>query len=73
MCFQIGPESGTLAIPTITTAPSSAAPKAKSTGTGGTNRPADSTAGAITVGSSTAKRVPAKLEMTYEDISTIRT
>ena len=52
--------SGTLAIPTITTAPSSAAPKAKSTGTGGTNRPADATAGAITVGSSYGKACSCK-------------
>ncbi len=46
--------TGTYAIPTITTAPSTAAPKAK-------DAAADATAGALTVQSATPKRVPAQL------------
>ena len=54
--------SGTAAIPRISTAPSSAAPKGK----GGS---ADATAGAIVVVSSTAKRIPARLSVALEDIA----
>ncbi|MDE0190749.1 MAG: hypothetical protein OXQ90_05290 [Gammaproteobacteria bacterium] len=54
--------SGTAAIPTITTAPSTAAPKAK-------DGAADATAGAITVQSATPKRIPAKLTVRIEDIA----
>lgn len=54
--------SGTYAVPTITTAPSSAAPKAKSAD-------ADATAGVIGVNSATPKRVPARLELAVEDIA----
>ena len=54
--------SGTYAVPTITTAPSTAAPKAKSGA-------ADATAGAMTVTSATPKRVPARLELAVEDVA----
>ena len=54
--------SGTYAVPTITTAPSSAAPKAKSGA-------ADATKGAMTVTSATPKRVPARLELAVEDVA----
>ncbi len=58
--------SGTYAIPTITTAPSSAAPKAKA-------GVADSTAGALTVASATPKRIPARLSLSLEDIAAVGT
>ena len=54
--------SGTYAVPTITTAPSTAAPKDKSGA-------ADATAGAMTVQSATPKRVPARLELAVEDVA----
>ncbi len=54
--------SGTYSVPTITTAPSSAEPKAKSAA-------ADATAGALTVASATPKRVPARVQFALEDIA----
>ena len=56
--------TGTYAIPTITTAPSSAAPKAK----GGV---ADATAGELSVVSATPKRIPAKLSLALEDVAAV--
>ena len=58
--------SGSYAIPTITTAPSTAAPKAK----GGA---ADATAGALTVASATPKRIPARLTLALEDVAAVGT
>ena len=54
--------SGTYAIPRISTAPSSAAPKAKGVD-------ADATAGALTVISATPKRIPARLSLALEDVA----
>lgn len=54
--------SGSYAVPRITTPPSTAAPVAK----GGT---ANSTAAALTVETSTPKRVPARLSLALEDIA----
>ena len=48
------PSGSSYAIPTITTAPSTAEPKAKGAA-------ADATAGALTVASATPKRIPARL------------
>ena len=56
--------TGTYAIPTIVTAPSTAGPKAK----GGA---ADSTAGALAVKSATPKRIPAQLTLALEDIAAV--
>ena len=58
--------SGSFAIPTITTAPSTAAPKAK----GGA---ADATAGALTVANATPKRIPARLTLALEDVAAVGT
>ena len=58
--------SGSYAIPTITTQPSTAAPKAK----GGA---ADATAGALTVASATPKRIPARLTLALEDVAAVGT
>ena len=58
--------SGTYALGTVTTAPSSAAPKAKGTA-------ADETAGALTVASASPKRIPARLSLALEDVAAIGT
>ena len=58
--------SGNYSIPTITTAPSTAAPKAK----GGA---ADATAGALTVASASPKRIPARLTLSLEDVAAVGT
>ena len=58
--------SGSYAIPTITTAPSTAAPKAKGAA-------ADATAGALTVASATPKRIPARLTLALEDVAAVGT
>ena len=58
--------TGSYAIPTISTAPSTAAPKAK-------NTDADATAGALTVATATPKRIPATLTMTLEDLAAVGT
>ena len=58
--------TGTYAIPRVSTAPSTAAPKAKSGA-------ADATAGALTVVSATPKRVPARLTLTLEDVAAVGT
>ena len=55
-------ESGAYNVPTITTAPSTAAPKAKSGA-------ADATSGAISVTGTTPHRVPATLTVALEDIA----
>ena len=57
--------SGAYSVPTITTAPSSAAPKARGAA-------ADATAGAISIASTTPHRVPATLTVSVEDIAGIR-
>ena len=58
--------SGSYSIPTITTAPSTAVPKAKGAA-------ADATAGALTVANATPKRVPARLTLALEDIAAVGT
>ena len=58
--------TGTYSIPTISTAPSTAAPKAKNTA-------ADATAAALTVASASPKRIPAQLTLTLEDIAAVGT
>ena len=58
--------SGNYSIPTITTAPSTAAPKAKGAA-------ADATAGALTVASATPKRIPARLTLALEDVAAVGT
>ena len=58
--------TGTYSVPTISTAPSTAAPKAKNTA-------ADATAGAITVASATPKRIPATLSMAIENVAAVGT
>ena len=58
--------SGSYAIPTITTQPSTAAPKGK----GGA---ADATAGALTVASATPKRIPARVTLALEDVAAVGT
>ena len=56
--------TGSYSIPTITTAPSTAAPKAKGAA-------ADATAGALTVANATPKRVPARLTLAIEDVAAV--
>ena len=58
--------TGTYAIPTITTAPSSAAPKGK-------GEDADDTAGVLAVASATPKRIPARLTLSLEDVAAVGT
>ena len=58
--------SGTFALPVITTAPSTAAPKAK----GGA---ADATAGVVGVKMATPKRIPAQLTLSVEDVAAVGT
>ena len=58
--------TGTYAVPTITTAPSSAAPKAKAAA-------ADATAAAFAVKSATPKRIPARLSLSLEDVAAVGT
>ena len=58
--------SGSYAVPVITTAPSTATPKAK-------GADADSTAGALGVKTATPKRIPAQLTLRIEDIAAIGT
>ena len=58
--------TGSYSIPTITTAPSTAAPKAKGAA-------ADATAGALTVANATPKRVPARLTLALEDVAAVGT
>ena len=58
--------TGTYSVPTISTAPSTAAPKAKNTA-------ADATAAALTVVSASPKRLPATLTLTLEDIAAVGT
>ena len=58
--------TGSYSIPTITTAPSTAAPKAKGAA-------ADATAGALTVANATPKRIPARLTLSLEDVAAVGT
>ena len=58
--------TGTYSIPTISTAPSTAVPKAKNTA-------ADATAGVLTVVSASPKRIPATLTLTLEDLAAVGT